>query len=62
MQAKAVRPDGAQTLQASIIQQSTGFLATKAAGSHVDQREHYKECRLTCKFAAAQGKTLTAPL
>jgi hypothetical protein len=49
-------------LQASITQQSTGFLAMKAAASRVDQRERYKECRSICELATAQGKTLTAPL
>jgi hypothetical protein len=60
--AKAVQLDGARTLQASITQQSTGFLATKAAALRVDQIEHYKERWSTCKLAAAQGKTSTAPL
>jgi hypothetical protein len=61
-QAKAIRLDGARTLQASITQQSTGFLATKAAALRVNQQEHYKECQSTCELAAAHGKTSTAPL
>jgi hypothetical protein len=35
--AKAVQPDGARTLQTSIIQQSTGLLAMKAAALHDDR-------------------------